>query len=150
LGLPLARVADRRSRVTLVSICLAIWSVMTAVTGLARNFFELFVARVGVGVGEAGCVPAAHSILRDLFPRERRAFAISISQAGGTLGQSAGLALAGAAAQFWGWRAALMITGLLGIPLALLTFSRCANRSAAKPMRERRANLVLGVAIAAF
>ncbi|WP_315764009.1 MULTISPECIES: MFS transporter [unclassified Bradyrhizobium] len=167
LGLPLARIADRRSRVTLVSISLVIWSAMTAVTGLAHNFLQLFTARVGVGVGEAGCVPASHSLLGDLFPRERRAFAISIFQAGGILGQSAGLALAGAAAQLWGWRAALVITGLFGIPLALLIFftvrepSRSeghAQVSAESMQAALRAlvsrtplvHIVLGVAIAAF
>lgn len=166
LGLPLARIADRRSRVTLVSICLVIWSGMTALTGLVRNFFELFVVRVFVGVGEAGCVPASHSLLGDLFPRERRAFAISIFQAGGTLGQSAGLALAGAAAQVWGWRAALVITGLVGIPLALLIFFTVreplrgeAHVQADEPMlamlkalvaRPPLVHLVLGVAVAAF
>ncbi|GGC88105.1 spinster family MFS transporter [Chelatococcus reniformis] len=167
LALPLARIADRRSRVTLVSICLAIWSAMTALTGLARNFTELFVARAAVGVGEAGCVPAAHSLLGDLFPRERRAFAISIFQAGGVLGQSAGLALAGAAAQLWGWRAALVIAGLFGIPLALLMFFTArepprgeghARASAESTLATLKAlvarpplvHLVLGVAVAAF
>ena len=167
LGLPLARIADRRSRVTLISICLVIWSAMTALTGLVRNFSELFAARMAVGVGEAGCAPAAHSLLGDLFPRERRAFAISIYQAGGTLGQSVGLAVAGAVAQFWGWRAALVIVGLLGIPLALLIFftvrepprSKGHALAAAESMlvtvkallvRPPLRHLVLGVAIAAF
>ena len=122
LGLPLARIADRRNRITLISICLAIWSAMTAVTGLVRNFVELFVARMAVGIGEAGCGPAAHSILADMFPRERRAFAISVFQAGGVLGQSVGLALAGVIAQIWGWRLALMLVGVLGLPLAILIF----------------------------
>ncbi|MBL4800488.1 MAG: MFS transporter [Emcibacter sp.] len=167
LGLPLARIADRRSRITLISICLVVWSTMTAVTGLARNFFELFAARMAVGVGEAGCVPAAHSILGDLFPRERRAFAISIFQAGGVLGQSVGLALAGLAAQLWGWRVALFIVGLLGIPLMLLIFftvrepvrsKEHAQASAESMMATLKAlfvrpplvHLVLGVAVASF
>lgn len=121
-GLPLARIADRGARITLMSVCLSIWSVMTALTGLARNFIELFIARMAVGIGEAGCAPAAHSILGDLFPGPRRAFAISVFQAGGALGQSVGLALAGVVAQTYGWRAALVVVGLLGIPLALLLF----------------------------
>jgi predicted MFS family arabinose efflux permease len=167
LGLPLARIADRHSRVTLISICLAIWSAMTALTGLVRNFAELFFARMAVGVGEAGCVPAAHSMIGDLYPRERRAFAISIFQAGGTLGQSAGLALAAIAAQLWGWRTALVITGLLGIPLALLMFftvreplrGRTHTEAPAESMlttlkallvRPPLIHLVLGVAVAAF
>lgn len=90
VGVPLARIADRRSRIALMSVCLAIWSAMTALTGLVRNFMELFLARMAVGIGEAGCGPAAHSILGDLYPRERRAFAISVFQAGGALGQSVG------------------------------------------------------------
>jgi len=120
LGLPLARFADRRSRVALVSASLALWSAMTALTGTARNFLELFTVRVAVGIGEAGCMPASHSLIGDLFPAQRRVFAISILQAGGYLGQRLGLALAGAAAQVWGWRVAVVIAGLLGVPLALI------------------------------
>lgn len=122
LGLPLARIADRRSRVTLLSICVAAWSIMTMVTGLARSFIELFAARMGVGVGEAGCVPASHSLIGDLFPGPRRAFAISVFQAGGALGMSVGLAATGIIADTWGWRTALIAIGLAGIPLALVTF----------------------------
>lgn len=121
-GVPLARLADRRSRVTVMSVCLAVWSAMTALTGLVSSFTQLFVARMAVGIGEAGCGPAAHSLLGDLFPRERRAFAISVFQAGGTIGQSVGLALAAVVAQALGWRATLAVVGLLGIPLALLLF----------------------------
>ncbi|MCW3834482.1 spinster family MFS transporter [Sphingomonas canadensis] len=167
LGLPLARIADRRSRVTLISICLVLWSGMTAVTGLVRNFTELFLARVGVGVGEAGCAPAAHSLLGDIYPRERRAFAVSMFQAGGTLGQSVGLALAAIVAQFWGWRAALVVVGLCGIPLAVLMYftvreplrSETHARDAAEPMRATLRSLfvrptvihlVFGISIAAF
>jgi len=121
-GIPLARLADRRSRVGVMAICLAVWSAMTALTGLVRNFTELFLARMAVGIGEAGCGPAAHSLLGDLFPKERRAFAICVFQAGGAVGQSVGLALAALVAQALGWRAALAVVGLLGIPLALLLF----------------------------
>jgi predicted MFS family arabinose efflux permease len=112
-------------------------------------------------------VPAAHSLLGDLYPRERRAFAVSIFQAGGTLGQSVGLALAGVAAQLWGWRAALVIVGLLGLPLALLIFFTVREparapahaEASAEPMlatlkallaRPPVVHLVLGIAIAAF
>lgn len=121
-GLPIARIADRRSRVTLVSVCLVVWSAMTALTGMARNFVELFLARMAVGVGEAGCVPASHSLLGDLFPPHRRAFAIGVFQAGGLIGMSFGLAAAGWVAEVYGWRAALMTAGLAGVPLALLMF----------------------------
>jgi MFS family permease len=72
LGIPLARLADRHSRVRLLSACLALWSVMTMLSGYGRNFLQLFILRAGVGVGEAGCVPAAHSLIADMFPPRRR------------------------------------------------------------------------------
>jgi predicted MFS family arabinose efflux permease len=167
LGLPLARVADRYFRVRLIAVCLILWSAMTAVTGMARNFTELFLARMGVGVGEAGCAPASHSILGDLFPAERRPFAISIFQAGGTLGQSAGLALAGVIAEIYGWRTALLVVGLAGIPLALLMLftvreppraprhAEAAGESTWTTLKALLArpplvHLVIGVAIATF
>ncbi|WP_337185562.1 MFS transporter [Phenylobacterium sp.] len=122
LGIPLARLADRASRVRLLAACLALWSVMTALTGMARSFGHLFLARVGVGIGEAGCVPAAHSLIGDYLPPEQRAFGISIFQAGGLAGLSAGLVITGFLADELGWRAALWIVGLAGVPLALLIF----------------------------
>ena len=119
-GLPIARIADRSSRVRLISVCLVLWSAMTAVTGLARNFLELFLARMAVGVGEAGCVPASHSLLGDLFSPRTRALAVGVFQVGGLLGMSFGLAGAGWVAETYGWRTALVAAGLAGAPLALL------------------------------
>lgn len=119
-GIPLARFADQGSRKWLLTICLTMWSAMTAVTGLARNFTELFIARMAVGVGEAGCVPASHSMIGDMFPPERRALAVGVFQAGGLIGLSVGLAAAGMAAEAYGWRAALIGVGMLGLPLAIL------------------------------
>lgn len=120
VGLPLARVADKASRVRLLTTCLTLWSVMTALTGLARNFPQIFIARMGVGIGEAGCVPAAHSLIGDYLPPQRRALGVSVFQAGGLAGVSGGLALAGFLADSLGWRAALWIVGLSGLPLAML------------------------------
>ena len=137
LGLPLARIADRRPRVLILSACLALWSLMTAATGLARSFLQLFLARMGVGVGEAGCVPSAHSLIGDLFPPERRAFAISVFQAGGIAGLSAGLILTGTIADHFGWRAALAVVGLPGLLLAVLiatTLPEPVRRIAAGPV----------------
>jgi MFS family permease len=96
---------------------------MTVLTGFVRGFVEMFAVRMAVGVGEAGCVPASHSLIGDLYPGERRAFAISMFQAGGALGLSVGLAAAGVIADRWGWRAALMATGIAGLPLALIAFT---------------------------
>jgi MFS family permease len=90
VGIPIGRLADRRSRRALISVGIALWSVMTAACGLARNFGELFLARVGVGVGEAALSPAAYSMIADLFPRERLGRAVGVYQAGAFFG--AGLA----------------------------------------------------------
>ncbi len=123
LGLPLARVADKYSRVRLLSICVGVWSLMTMLTGSVRGFAQLFAVRMAVGIGEAGCVPASHSLIGDLYPGERRAFAISMFQAGGGLGLSVGLAAAGVIADHWGWRSALASVGLAGLPLAVLAIT---------------------------
>ena len=81
LGIPIARYADnaRTNRVWLISVCLAIWSAMTAICGIAQNFVQLALARVGVGVGEAGCTPAAHSLIADTVPPEKRSSAIAFT-----------------------------------------------------------------------
>lgn len=122
LGLPLARLADRRSRTAILSVCVAAWSAMTAACGLAQNFVHLLLARIGVGVGEAGCVPTSHSLLGDYFPAERRAFAISVFQAGGLAGLSGGLMATGYIAEHFGWRNAFLIVGVPGIVLGLLVY----------------------------
>lgn len=120
LGIPLARLADRTARVPLLAACVALWSLMTAATGAARGFGTLFAARMGVGVGEAGCVPAAHSLIGDYMPGPRRALGVSIFQAGGLAGLSGGLMITGVLADHFGWRGALSSVGLAGLPLALL------------------------------
>lgn len=122
LGVPLAWVADRYSRVKLISICLATWSAMTALSGAAQSFAQLFMARVGVGIGEAGCHPPAHSLIGEIFPREKRALGIGLFNAGAATGVAGGMALIGALGEHYGWRAAMQIVGLMGLPLAALTF----------------------------
>ncbi|MDE0348663.1 MAG: MFS transporter, partial [Gammaproteobacteria bacterium] len=94
-GIPIARLADTRSRVTILSVCMALWSAMTALCGLAQNFLHMLLARVGVGVGEAGCVPSSHSLLTDYVPAEKRALALGIFQTGGAVGIMVGLIAAG-------------------------------------------------------
>jgi|EndMetStandDraft_4_1072995.scaffolds.fasta_scaffold63565_2 MFS family permease len=122
LGVPLARLADRSSRVRLISACLALWSAMTAACGLAQNYTQLFLARIGVGIGEAGCVPPAHSLIGDYFPRAKRALGISLFNAGAAVGVSVGMFAIGAIGESMGWRAAMQIVGVLGLPLAAITF----------------------------
>ena len=120
LGIPIARFADGRVRRNVIALALAIWSLMTAAQGLARSFTMLAIARIGVGVGEAGCSPPAHSMLSDYFPPERRATALGIYAAGIPIGSAIGLIAGGWIRETLGWREAFMIVGLPGVLLSLL------------------------------
>ena len=120
LGIPVARLAERYKRVTVIASALAVWSGMTAVCGLAGNFAQLMAARIGVGIGEAGCIPPANSLISDYYPPERRASAAGAFSLGIPLGAVLGALIGGAVAQRWGWRAAFMMVGLPGLALALL------------------------------
>ena len=120
LGIPIARMADRGRRVDIIAGAVALWSAMTAVCGLAQNFVQLALARLGVGVGEAGLTPPAHSMIADLFPEERRGTAIAIYQMGVPAGALIGLMAGGFIAELWGWRAAFLAVGLPGIAIALI------------------------------
>jgi predicted MFS family arabinose efflux permease len=138
LGIPLARLADRVSRPKLLAACLVAWSVMTAVSGLSRNFTQLFIARMGVGVGEAGCVPPAHSLIGELFPRDKRALGVGIFQSGAVLGLSAGMLVIGILGEHFGWRVAFQVVGLAGLPLALLLLLTVRDPRSAQVVEETR------------
>ncbi|HKU12780.1 MAG TPA: MFS transporter [Steroidobacteraceae bacterium] len=120
LGVPLARLADRNNRVNIMAVSLLVWSAFTGLTGLAKTFVHLLIARIGVAVGEAGCNPAAYSLIGDYFEPRRRATALSIFQMGGYIGSFLGLLLGGWIGHTYGWRAAFLIVGLPGIAVALL------------------------------
>lgn len=122
LGIPIARYADKEgtNRVHLISLALAIWSAMTAVCGLAQNFVQLLFARIGVGVGEAGCTPAAHSLISDSVPPEKRSSAIAFYGLGVPIGSLLGLIIGGVVNDLYGWRVALMMVGAPGLLLALV------------------------------
>lgn len=119
-GLPLGLYADRGNRRNIIAIAVAVWSVATAICGAAQNFTQLLLARVLVGAGEAGCVPASQSLLSDYFPPERRSSALAIFMAGASIGTIAGLGLGGYLAAQYGWRIALFAVGLPGLALAVL------------------------------
>ena len=138
LGLPIGRIADRRSRRTIIGIGVAVWSAMTVACGLAKTFMQLFVARIGVGVGEATLQPCTASLLSDYFPREKRGRAISVYSMG--LGIGAGLALvlggqviasiSGEATlsiplvgEIYGWQIVFLVVGLPGLIVAGLMFT---------------------------
>ena len=120
LGIPIARFADRVNRRNLVALALAIWSGMTAISGFAQNIVQLTLARIGVGIGEAGCSPPAHSMIADYYPPEQRSTAMGFY----TLGISAGIMLAylagGWVVENLGWREALFIVGVPGLVLAIV------------------------------
>jgi MFS family permease len=119
-GIPIARLADRRSRRSIIALGLALWSTMTAASALARTALQLVAARLGVALGESACSPTAHSLISDYFPVRRRATALSIYQLGIVLGIALGLTVGGWANERYGWRAAFMIVGVPGLLLALV------------------------------
>ncbi len=120
LGIPIARLADRANRVNIIAIALVVWSGMTALCGMAQNFTQILLARIGVGVGEAGCSPPAHSLIADYFPPEKRASALSIYALGIPIGSILGLLAGGWIAELYGWRMAFFLVGLPGIALAIV------------------------------
>lgn len=120
LGLPIAALADRWSRVKVLSIAIFVWSAMTAVCGLVSGFWQLLFARIGVGVGEAGASPPSHSLISDYFPLETRATALSIYALGIPIGTMVGNAVGGWGADNLGWRYTFMLVGLPGIAIAFL------------------------------
>jgi predicted MFS family arabinose efflux permease len=119
-GVPLGRWADVGRRTHILSAGVAVWSVFTLLSGKAWNYASLFALRLGVGIGEASCAPAANSLLGDLFPREKRARALAIFMLGLPLGLSLSSVVSGRLAQQWGWRVALLVAGLPGLAVALL------------------------------
>ena len=121
-GIPIARLADRRSRRSIIAVGLFAWSVLTILQGVARNFGQLLVARMGVGIGEAAGAPPSHSLLADYASVSMRARALSLLQVGALCGMGLGMALGGYLNEIWGWRAAFVAVGVPGVALSLLVF----------------------------
>jgi predicted MFS family arabinose efflux permease len=115
IGIPIATLADRISRRNILVAALAIWSAMTAFCGVAQNYWQLLLARFGVGIGEAGGTPPSTSILADMFPAARRPMALTIFSLGACIGAWLGSSVAGGVAQGYGWRAAFLVLGIPGI-----------------------------------
>ena len=120
LGIPVAALADRKNRRNIIAIALALWSGMTALCGLAQNYTQLLLARIGVGVGEAGSSPPSHSMIADMYPANKRAFALSIYSLGVTLGAAAGQMFGGNLTYYFDWRVAFIAIGLPGVVLAVV------------------------------
>jgi len=123
-SLPIARLADRTTRKVVIAVSLVVWSVMTAMMGLATSFAVLALLRIGVAIGEAGSVPAVHSMISDYFPPERRATALSLWGLSLPIGMMFGFTMGGWLVANIGWRDAFLYIGVAGIflaPLLLLT-----------------------------
>ncbi|MGY2735494.1 spinster family MFS transporter [Sphingomonas sp. UYP23] len=121
VGLPIAKVADRANRRNIVAGAMIVWSAMTALLGLTQNYWQFLVARIGVGIGEAGGTPPSTSIIADNFPRGRRAFVLTIYALGLPLGAWLGSTVAGWVVDYFhSWRAAFIALGIPGVIFGIL------------------------------
>ena len=120
LAIPIAWLADRKSRVRIIAWSVGLWSLTTAVCGLTQNFWQLFLARMGVGIGEAGGVAPSYGLISDFYPREKRARALAFFSLGIPIGSALGVFFGGWIASHLDWRSAFLIVGLAGLPAALL------------------------------
>ena len=123
LGIPIARLADKRNRRNIVAGSLGLWSIMTAFSGLAKNFIQLLLARIGVGVGEAGGSPPAHAMISDYFTPQKRSTALSIYSTGIYIGVLIGFLMGGYLNQHLGWRTAFFVLGTPGLIFSLLFYT---------------------------
>lgn len=136
LGIPIAALADRVNRRNIIAASLAVFSAMTILCGTAAGFWQLLLARFGTGIGEAGTAPSTASILADLYPRERRAAALSFYSAGLNIGLLLGFFAGGWIAEHYGWRHAFLAAGLPGFVLAAVMLFCIAE-----PARGRTENI---------
>lgn len=120
MGIPLSWLCDRTNRRNLLAASVAVWSLMTALTGYTRGYIDLLLARIGVGIGEAGGTPACNSIIADYFPANRRSMAMTVFALGAPIGAWLGTDIAGMVSTEHGWRSAFMVLGIPGILLALI------------------------------
>jgi MFS family permease len=118
-GIPLGRLSDRLSRKKILGVAVIVWSALTSVSAITRNFWQMFVTRLGVGAGEAACAPAATSLIGDLFPAARRARAMSAFMLGLPIGVALSYLVSSFVAHAYGWRAAFLVAGAPGILCAL-------------------------------
>lgn len=118
-GIPLGYIADRANRRHLLGGSLTLFSVLTAVSGIVTSFPQLVLARIGIGVGEGGAVPTAQSIIADLYPAERRTFALGVYSTGLSIGALLGLSIGGIISTAYGWRAAFIVAGVISLAISL-------------------------------
>jgi predicted MFS family arabinose efflux permease len=122
IAIPIAWLADRRARVPIIAGAIGLWSLFTAACGLAQNFGQLVLARMGVAFGEAGGIAPSYALISDFYPKSRRARALAFFSLGIPIGSALGIFFGGWLAQHLDWRSAFMIVGLAGLPIALLVW----------------------------
>lgn len=120
VGIPIARYADRNNRRNVIGASLAIWSFMTAITGFVLSFSQMLLARIGVGIGEAGATPSSQAIISDYFPKEKRATAFAIYATSIYIGLFLGFSMGGILEATFGWRQAFMLLGVPGIIFSII------------------------------
>jgi predicted MFS family arabinose efflux permease len=149
-GIPIARWADRTNRRNIVAASLFIWSFMTAISGFAQNFFQLLLARIGVGIGEAGGSPPSHAMISDIFAPHERAGAIGFYSMGVSIGILFGFLAGGWLNEFFGWRVAFMAVGLPGVVLALIVWCTVAEpvRGLSEQRQDKDASVPLSQVLA--
>ncbi len=135
-GIPIARWADNSNRRNIVALAVGIWSFMTAISGLVQNYIQLLLARIGVGVGEAGGSPPAHSMISDIFPPEKRASALAFYSMGVNFGIMFGFLAGGWLNEVFNWRVAFFVVGVPGIVVALIV--RYTLREPLRGLSENR------------
>ncbi len=136
VGLPLGTLADRFNRKQILAVGVFLWSLMTAASGFARNFWQIFAMRLGVGIGEATCAPAATSLIGDYFGSEKRAKALSIFMLGLPVGLALSFAISGVVTKEYGWRWAFFVAGLPGLLcVAAVMFIREPERGAVEAVK---------------
>lgn len=136
LGIPIARLADRSNRRNIIAVALTAWSAMTVVCGYTQNYIQLLLARMGVGVGEAGGSPPAHSMISDMFTEKKRATALAVYSAGLYLGVLVGYSAGGYFGETFGWRQTFFIVGAPGLLLALILYLTVKEPARTQPSKS--------------
>lgn len=143
-GVPIARIADRSNRITLLTIALSIWSGLTALCGAATGFVYLVLARIGVGAAEGACTPTSHSLIADVFPPRQRGLALSILTTSIPVAQLFAPLIGGVIAMQYGWRVAFVVVGLPGLLLAALLWLTVKEPRHAAPAQAPRVSTFWG------
>ncbi|MCR5879815.1 MFS transporter [Phenylobacterium sp. J367] len=136
-GIPVARLAERANRARVLAVAIAVWSIMTAACGLARNYVVLLLCRVGVGMGGGGCIPVSHSLLADNFSMRQRGVVMSIVSAAPSIATILAPIIGGLVAEHYGWRTAFIVVGLPGLLLAVLVWFTVREPRTERTVAER-------------